>query len=138
MKNIEIVKMSHADDKRLFFSYMGEFFASKKIRAELGDCMSSDDSYTWWIAKNSDDEVMGFCAAEIKKIITLKHAYVLPEHRHLKLYNKLMSARMKYLKRQKKVMKVVASPDSVGVLSKRGFVKTGERGRYTLMTYTPA
>lgn len=57
MKNIQIVKMSQAEDKRLLFSYMGEFFASKEIRADLGDCMSSNDDYIWWVAKNSDDEI---------------------------------------------------------------------------------
>ncbi len=134
----KIEKIIPKDKKRFFYSYMGEFFASEDIRKELGACMSNNDDYIWWVAFDEEKNVAGFCAAEIKKnCVMLKHDYVMNKYQNTGLIKKLINARHRYLLKQNQKMTIVAPPALVPLFTKKHFIETGKRGKYTLMTFTP-
>lgn len=64
-----------------FWGLMGRYFASAKVKRELGVAMSSDETYSWFVAFK-DGDLAGFCAMSPEKHGSrLRHVYVLPEHR---------------------------------------------------------
>lgn len=64
-----------------FWDLMGQYFASAKVKRDLGIAMSSDESYQWFLAF-SGDRLAGFCAMTPEKVGSrLRHVYVLEEFR---------------------------------------------------------
>lgn len=68
--------------------------------ADLGIDVKTKDTYDWFVAFDESDNVIGFCALEIKKDRAhLLHGYVVPERRNEGVYKLLFNARKNYIKR---------------------------------------
>ena len=137
-QKIHIKRIISQDNKKYFYSHMGQFFASKEIANELGNSIYNNDNYMWWVAFNELKEVIGFCAAESnEKNIILKHAYIIPLYRGIGLYAELLNIRLEYLKKEGKTLKITVKSTIAHKLQKQGFQKKGQRGQYTLMQLNP-
>ena len=130
---MEIKQYAHGEGD--FWCKMGPFFASRQVRNELGIAMSSDESYTWFVAFNGD-EVVGFAAVEITGgTAVLRHAYVNPANRANGIYAKMLEARMVSGKGRASLIKVTANVDSIEHLRGHGFTAVSTRGQYTNMEW---
>lgn len=74
---IEVDQYNQEDDG--FWDLMGRYFASAKVKRDLGIAMSSDETYIWFLAF-ADNDLAGFCAIVPQKSGTvLKHLYCISE-----------------------------------------------------------
>jgi GNAT superfamily N-acetyltransferase len=135
---MNIQKFDHDEENEFFWSKMGRFFASPKVRASVGGFMTSGPAFTWWVAFDDGGQVMGFCAAKRERggeQVYLTYAYVLPEHRGKGVYTALFHARQADVvtwpgvKRLHSVVNLHSEP----IFPENGFVKCGERGSFTIM-----
>jgi len=131
------IKVMKQDDEG-FWQLMGPHLVSNAVRKELGMAISSDLSYTWFLAVE-DGKCIGFCAAkEINSAtyfkgpgLEFRHRYVDPSHRGNGVGKKLMEARLKFAEGRN--VKAVVIPDSQSTYEKLGFKKVFQRGQYPLM-----
>lgn len=114
-----------------FWDLMGPFFASALVKRELGVAMSSDESYTWFLAI-AHGEVQGFCAVtNEKKGSRLRHVYVVPEHRHNGVATQVIGVA---ITSSPKPIVVTVKGSEVGFYKKFGFTLTDKkRGQYVDM-----
>ena len=119
-----------------FWSMMGPFFASAKVRRELGGAMSSDENYTWWVAIDDNSQVAGFVAVEIKdNKAVFHHGYVAPDHRDNQVYRSLFLERLKYTKDRVIKIKVTVAQSNVDIFLENGFVETKRNGQYHVLSW---
>lgn len=118
-------------DSEGFWQLMGRFFADRCVRRELGMAMSSDESYTWFVAIDGDT-VLGFCAAVATRAgIEFKHRWVLPSHRGQGIGRALFEARLDFA--GDRPIKAVAVPSVQALFERHGFTKVRQQGRYPVM-----
>lgn len=131
---MDIRTLKHADGELWFL--IGRFFADRAIRRALGGPLSSDPNYTWWVAAAEDGTVAGFAGAERRKgVVTLHHAYVLPDHRGVGIYAALLEARIRWARAQgASEIRATCTEMSRPALLRRGFVVTGHRGQYATVS----
>jgi len=118
-------------DKQLWW-VLGSLVTSRTIRKELGIVISSDDNYTWWVAK-WEGIVVGFGAVALRKeVATLYHSYVFENFRNRGIYSLMLKRRVEFIKTQKNIKKIVttATKYSKPILEKFGFYETSKRGKY--------
>jgi GNAT superfamily N-acetyltransferase len=133
---MKIQKMKQEDEG--FWQLMGPYLVSNDVRKELGMAISSDTSYTWFLAVE-DGKCIGFCAAkEINSAtyfkgpgLEFRHRYVDPDRRGNGIGKKLMEARLKFAEGRN--VKATVTPDSQPTYEKLGFKKVFQRGQYPLM-----
>ena len=132
MSEVVVKLYKHADDE--LWRRIGRYFADRKIRRDLGGPMSSDDTYTWWIAEK-DGAVAGFAAIEAgKSAMILRHSYVLAPHRGNGVYAALLAARIAFAKAAAaKLIRTTATSMSLPKLLKAGFTAISDRGQYTVV-----
>jgi GNAT superfamily N-acetyltransferase len=132
---MEIQRFEHSEENDFFWSKMGRFFASPKVRDAVGGFMTSDLRYTWWVAFDEAGQVRGFCAARRDKKgkrIYLTYAYVLPEHRGQGVYEQLFLARQADVMGWQGIESLwsVVNPHSEKIFFEHGFIETGRKGQY--------
>ena len=131
---MKIKKYDHA--QRGFWQRMGPFFASASVQRELGVRMTSDDSYTWWLALDESSGVAGFAAAEEQKngVVILRHAWVRREHRENGIYEDLFDRRLSDLKDAgHDRFRVTTKGNALELIKRKGFEEAGGRGSYTTL-----
>lgn len=118
-----IEKMSQSDEG--FWILMGPFFASAKVKRDLGIAMSSDESYRWIIALEKG-EMVGFVAiVPGKGCEQVKHLY--STNSDSAVLAKLLKAATKT--KQRKLATVL--PEDLPLWEAHGFINTGKtKGRY--------
>lgn len=128
-KIMKVEKMVQTDEG--FWFLMGPFFASAKVKRELGIAMSSDESYTWFLALDKG-EVLGFCAmTKERKGSRLRHVYVVEEHRKRKVATQVVGVA---LTMSLKPISLTVKADDVSFYEKMGFSAAGKgRGSYVEM-----
>lgn len=118
-----------------FWRDMGYYFASRKIRREM-PYLIDDDGYTWFLAREAG-AVVGFASCHVGKDKTghLHGIYVEEERRRKGVATALVRARLDWLRQQGCAsFHAVASPKSQTVLLAAGFVDTGKKGGYIVMS----
>jgi len=135
---MEIREFQHNEDDEFFWSKMGRFFASPKVRNAVGGFMTSGPAFTWWVAFDDNNNVIGFCAAKSEKggkQAYLTYAYTLPEHRGTGVYSALFSARMEACLQWPGLQRTyaVCSKASIGMLKAQGFTENGNRGTFVIV-----
>jgi GNAT superfamily N-acetyltransferase len=82
-----------ADGEEQFFAKMGRFFASTKIRNEMGGSALSDLPSSHWLTFSDDSgRVVAFLLTDITDAhVRIKDGYVEPEHRGNKLLSRLVA-----------------------------------------------
>jgi predicted N-acetyltransferase YhbS len=123
-----------------FWKLMGPFFASAKVKRDLGVAMSSDESYTWLLVMEKG-QVAGFCAIVPIKAGSFpftgagsdfRYFYVPPESANRqRISDKLMKEALKTVKDQN--LKAVILPDEKPFWESFGFVEVFRRGKYPTM-----
>jgi ribosomal protein S18 acetylase RimI-like enzyme len=135
---MKIETFPHDDANEFFWSKMGRFFASAKVRSDLGGYVTSDTRFTWWLAFDDANQVMGFCASRRDKTgaqVYLTYDYVLPNLRGQGIYCALFQARLEAVLQDANIKRLfaVCGKMSLGMYEKHGFVTYGQRGGYTLV-----
>ncbi len=133
---MKIAEFEHNDENALFWARMGPFFASSKVRKAVGGFMTSGPAFTWWVAFDDDNHVMGFVAAKRERggsQVYLTYAYTLPEHRGKGVYTALFAARMKAISAWEGVKRIhaICSASSVPMMLANGFQECGKRGQFS-------
>lgn len=92
MQSYKFMVRRSSDGEELFFAKMGRFFASTKIRNEMGGSALSDlPSSVWLTFSDKSDRVIAFLLVEmVDKHLRIKDGYVEPEHREKRLFSKLI------------------------------------------------
>lgn len=122
---IDVQLFNQAD--KAFWEIMGPWFASAKLKRDLGIAMSSDDSYLWFIAF-SDRRLVGFCAVvPRKKSAELKHLYVLSEAQSMGVETQLLGMA---IASTASALKATVRKDELPHYEKQGFKVTSNRGSY--------
>lgn len=116
-----------------FWSLMGPMFASALVKRELGISMSSDETYTWFLALDGR-QLIGFCAVTPEKSGSrLRHVYVLPEFRDSGVATQLVEAA---IAASEKPLHLSVRKDEADFYEKFGFASTGKaRGQYVEMEH---
>jgi N-acetylglutamate synthase-like GNAT family acetyltransferase len=122
---VEIERMTQSDNG--FWELMGPFFASASIRRDLGIPMSSNQSYSWFLAIAGD--VVGFCATvPMADCVVIKHLYVTEKMRRQGIGGRLINSAVASSKGRKIA---TISSKYLSLWSKCGFSSTGvTRGQY--------
>ena len=121
-----------------FYAEMGCFFASKNIRKEIGEPMSNDENYVWWLVRDKRNNfIVGFSALEInKQKAKFRSSYVLSHYRNQGVYDSLIKEKISWAKQNNILeIKTVASPVASSICAKNGFAEYNKRGKYSLMIY---
>lgn len=127
----EIKRVNHS---RELFCLIGEYFASAELRKEFGEPMTSDKSYTWFLALE-EETVQGFSAVRVgSKKGELNYCYVLPEYRGRGVATKLLESRIEYLRSiGVEIIETIIVPGRLGAFEKHGFKEISRRGQYIKM-----
>ena len=116
-----------------FWDMMGPFFASRAIRKELGAAMSSDENYTWFVARRGED-VAGFLALDASGgRATLRHVYTVPGHRGHGIVRELLDLCEAHAFGDASLEYLTVVTNNAEMFEKRGYMHTGRRGRYAVM-----
>jgi GNAT superfamily N-acetyltransferase len=121
-----------------FWQLMGPFLVDNQVRKELGMAISSDSSYTWFLAV-LDSQCIGFCAAKRINSATyfngdgfeFRHRYVKRGYRGKGIGRKLMDARLEFADGSN--IKSTVTPGSQATYERLGFKKVSQKGKYPLM-----
>lgn len=107
-----------------FWELMGRYFASAKVKRDLGIAMNSDETYQWFLAFIGD-RLAGFCALSPAKTGTdLKHLYVVEgEGVETQLLGCAIAAASKPLR-------ATVREDEFALYEKQGFKVVKRRGQY--------
>jgi hypothetical protein len=131
-----IQKFNQEDED--FWRLMGRYFASAKIKRDLGISMSSDESYVWFLALDKGS-VVGFCAiVPSKSCCELKHDYVFSD-RGGATHQKVVSEALKYAIKTKSLDKPIKSTVRFSELSfyeTLGFLKVSDKGQYVVVAHS--
>lgn len=125
----EIKTIKHSKE---LFCLIGEYFASAAIRKIFDEPMTSDESYTWFLAIDGDT-VQGFAAVRItpKSVGELNYCYVLPEYRGNGIATNLLNHRIEFLKSLGiNTAESIIVDARLETFTGLGFEKVGSRGRY--------
>lgn len=123
---MNITRYSH-DDAELW-TRIGRHFADRDVRTELGGPMSSDPSYSWYVA-DIGGVVAGFAACYPERgRVRLCHAYVLPGFRRAGAYRALLDARLRDAGPRR--VRARATALSMPLLEQRGFRELRRVGKY--------
>lgn len=117
--------------QREFYRDIGPFLSRREIVRELGFNIWDDDRKVWYVMYQGET-VVGFAAMipGDKKTVFMS-AYVPPEYRSRGIYSELLDARLSDVVTWP--VTTTATDKSRPILESRGFVATGQRGRYTSM-----
>jgi GNAT superfamily N-acetyltransferase len=114
---------------------VGPLFCAREVHRELGTAVTTDKSYTWFLAFK-DGNLAGFAAVEAKAgKAMLRHAYVLPQYRGNGVYRLLLEAREAFVAQNPSLMlmETTAAPDSYKALKAAGWADHRQRGKYVVM-----
>lgn len=131
MPEIRIVEMSVEQNGDYFYQKMGQFFASRRIRQELGNyAMSNEPDWHWFVAFK-DDAVVGFLGTEPRKtasfhIIVL---YVVEAERRKGIISSLLKAALEKADEKSCSVTITAKKEIAFALEKYGFHPTSVRGK---------
>ena len=127
---MKIVQYAHGEGD--FWQVMGPSFASAKVQRELGVPMTSDESTTWFVAKDGND-VAGFGAVRMLKsgVAELRHAYVFEPYRQQGIYAQLLDARLQFARQAGATScRATVAPALQQHYAGAGFTETRLQGRY--------
>lgn len=135
---MRIEEFSHDDSNERFWAKMGPHFASPAVRNAVGGFMTSGPQFTWWVAIDDSEQVMGFCAAKKEKAgaqVYLTYAYTLPDYRGQGVYTALFAARLNAVLLWLGVRRLyaVCSAASLPMLLAHNFVPCGQRGHFIVV-----
>jgi hypothetical protein len=123
-----VEKMTQLDEG--FWALMGPFFASAKVKRDLGVAMSSDENYKWILAFLKG-QVVGFVTiVPGKDCEHVKHLYSVDSD-HAVLTNLLKAAT-----KTNPLKLAIVAPEELPIWEAHGFSKTGKtKGRYFEVKY---
>lgn len=124
------------DKNAAFWVAMGPLFTSKEIVKELEGPMFDDDTYSWIIAYDADENVAGFTSLTVaridKGVAECTAAYVMPDHRRKGLYRELFRQREKLgFELGAKELRGIANPTSKYVFEDEGWEVARMAGKWT-------
>lgn len=130
------IKIFEGDyDKREFYFYMGDVFASRDIRNDMPYLYNEEDRV--WFLYMIDDELAGFASIqENKSNVEFKNDYVLEEHRDSGILEQLLDERLKYLKQNGINKNIKVAPEKfkdIEIYIKKGFEIYRETKNYVFM-----
>jgi len=137
---MEVKKYRSMENKKKFFGLMGEFFASKEVRKELGGYPMNDDvNYVWFVLQKANGDVMGFLSMEDKKDKTIIHDfYMIHKFRKKGFFRMILNEAIKYAEERKLPIEVKVLEDVVNIFKNRGFKEVNKKGKwYTLKKEFP-
>lgn len=126
---ITVQKYSQTDEG--FWKLMGPMFASALIKRELGVAMSSDETYSWFLAFTGH-QFAGFCALTPEKQGSrLRHVYALPDFRSNGVATQLIGSA---IAASPKPIVLTVKGSEAGFYKRFGFQETNKkRGQYVEM-----
>lgn len=131
---MEIKIYEGAYDKRDFYYYMGDIFASKKIRREL-PYLCNEEGRRWFLAFEND-QLIGFSSLQFEKVLMkIRNTYVFEEYRSHGILKILLDTMFEYIKKNeiKKVIQVAVKKHVVGTYEQLGFKEYKRTKNYVFM-----
>ena len=128
-------KMMPGNDQK-FYAKMGHFFASRKIRKEIGGYpLNNEDDWIWMVATEKHRlNVAGFICIEPTKNGLLMHdCFVESEYRGNGVFATLLEKVIYYAEFEKKDLYASVNEKMQQVFEKRGFDIVGKRGQWLTM-----
>jgi ribosomal protein S18 acetylase RimI-like enzyme len=123
---------SSNDQDKHFYSLMGEYFANRRLKKEVGEQLYNEDNSVWFIALERN-KVVGFAAAFVRKgYIHFDFTYTKPENRNKSIGSKLFKMRLDHFKNAE--LRVVVETENAERLKKYqkyGFEVFTARGRFS-------
>lgn len=131
MPEIRIVEMSVEQNGDYFYQKMGQFFASRRIRQELGNyALSNEPNWRWFVAFK-DDAVVGFLGTEPRKTgsFHIMVLYVVEAKRRQGIISSLLKAALEKADEKSIAVTITAKKEIAFSLEKYGFYPTSVRGK---------
>lgn len=122
--------------KGVFYEKMGEFFASKAVRKEIGGYpLNNEDHYLWMVGESrQNSEIVGFiCIEPSKKGLLMHDCYVRPEYREQKVFASLLHKVIEYATKEKQPLNASVNETLQLVFEKRDFEMIAKRGQWLTM-----
>lgn len=131
MPKVRIIEMSVEQNGEFFYQKMGQFFASRRIRQELGNyAMSNEPDWRWFVAFK-DDAVVGFLGTEPRKNtgFHISVLYVVEAERRQGIISSLLKAALEKADEKSCAVTITAKREFAPILEKYGFYPTSARGK---------
>lgn len=137
-----IITFDKTNQNRVFYGYMGEYFANRKYANEMGGWQFyNTDNSIWFVYIDEQENVNGFCSAIINKThIYYDNMYVLEKFRRNSISKELFKSRQYYCETHYKKMQIRCIIDNMNThhqktVESNGFVYYGDRGKYKKYRY---
>lgn len=122
-------------DKSEFYSVMGKYFAEKRYRDELPYIINSDDM-TWYLFFR-EEPLAGFASVkESKHNVSFGNMFVEEGYRGSGTWSHMADCLIEAY-RGKTIQVTTNNPNLIKAWERRGFVKTGSRGSYSVLRREP-
>lgn len=131
MQQVRIVEMSVIKNGEYFYQKMGPFFASRRLRQELGNyALSNEPDWIWFVAFK-DEAVVGFLGTEPRKSgsFHITVLYVVEAERRQGIIRSLLKTALEKADENACSITITVKKELAYTLEKYGFYPISVRGK---------